>query len=96
MKKSAKQLGDMIGKTAQDVNTLLENNGFLEGNPGNYKFTEKGMQYGEEIEKSNGYGGYANRNWNFKMWDEEVAYQIGDPDAHAEEVKKNRKKAGLD
>ena len=30
------------------------------------------------------------------MWDEEIAYIIGDPEAHAEKVKMNRKLAGLD
>jgi hypothetical protein len=34
--------------------------------------------------------GDANGNWNFKVWDEEVVYQIGYLDTHAEEVKKNK------
>jgi hypothetical protein len=30
------------------------------------------------------------------MWNDEVAYEIGDPDAWKEEVNRNRKAAGLD
>ncbi len=96
MKKSARQLGDMLGKTAQEVNLLLKEHGYLDGTPGDYYVTEKGKSYAEERFKDNGYGGYAARSWSFTMWDEEIAYIIGDPEAHAEKVKMNRKLAGLD
>ncbi len=77
-KKSARQLGEIIGKTANEVNRLLKDEGFLEGEPGNYELTEKGKQYGEERYKDNGYGGYAERHWDFIMWDEEIIYEISD------------------
>jgi len=83
MKKSARQLGYMIGKTAQDVNKLLKDNGYLEGVPGNYELTEKGKKYAEEKYHSNGIGGYSQYQVSYttRKWDEEVAYEIGDPDA---------------
>lgn len=78
MKKSASLLGQIVGKTARAVNEILKDKGFLEGTPGNYEFTEKGEQYGEERVKDNGYGGYAHRDWSFKMWDEEIINEISD------------------
>ena len=48
MKKSARQLGDMLGKTAQEVNLLLKEHGYLDGTPGDYYVTEKGTSYAEE------------------------------------------------
>jgi hypothetical protein len=77
-RKSARKLGEILGKTAIEVNKLLKENGFLEGEPGEYELTEKGKQYGEEIFEDNGYGGVANRHWDYKVWDEEVINEISD------------------
>jgi hypothetical protein len=73
---TARLLGDILGKTARQVNEALKENGFLEGEPGNYTFTEKGEQYGEEKDEDNGYGGSAYRGWSYKKWDEEVLTEI--------------------
>lgn len=78
MKKSAKQLGEILGKTASVVNEYLRDKGFLEGDTGNYEFTEKGKQHGEERVNDNGYGGYAHRSYSYKMWDEEIIDEISD------------------
>lgn len=78
MKKSAMRLGQIIGKSAREVNEMLKDKGLLQGDPGNYQFTEKGEQYGEYRDEDNGYGGSAHRNWSFKMWDEEVIHEISD------------------
>lgn len=94
-RKSARMLGDMIGKTAAEVNKLLNEKGYLSGEPGNWSMTDKGREHGEERHKDNGYGGWAARSWSFPMWDEDVAYDIGDPDGHRQRVNENRKKAGL-
>lgn len=45
---SAAKLGKLIGMTAEEFNTLLQDQGFLEGTPGNYSLTDKGKEYGEE------------------------------------------------
>lgn len=57
--------------------------------------TEEGRKHGEERFYDNGYGGYAARGWSYPVWDEDVAQQLGDPDAHLREVNRNRKLAGL-
>jgi hypothetical protein len=73
---TAKQLGQILGKTAREVNETLKESGFLEGELGNYTFTEKGAQYGEEKDEDNGYGGSAHRSWSYKKWDEEIVNEI--------------------
>lgn len=77
-KKSARLLGEILGKTAIEVNKLLKDKGFLEGEPGAYQLTEKGKQYGKESFEDNGYGGSAYRGWSFNVWDEEVINEISD------------------
>ena len=39
---SAKRLGERCGLTAEEMNILLKEEGFLSGEPGNYYPTEKG------------------------------------------------------
>ncbi len=41
------------------------------------------------------YGGYAARGWSYFMWDEDVAYMIGDSDGHLKRVNYNSELAGL-
>lgn len=76
--KSAKQIGEVIGKSSQEVNKLLKEKGFLDGKPGEYTVTDKGKRYSELRHKSNGYGGYAARGWEFVMWDEAIIHEICD------------------
>ena len=76
--KSAKQLGEMLGMNAQEVNKLLKKKGFLDGEPGVYTVTSKGEKYSELRQKDNGYGGYAARSWEFVMWDEAILNEISD------------------
>lgn len=78
MKMSAKQLGDIIGKTAAEVNRILKDKGFVQGDPGEYKLTEEGQQYGEYRDKDNGHGGRAHRSWYFIMWAGEILEKISD------------------
>lgn len=72
MKKTAKQLGKELGKTAQEVNELLKEKGYLDGNPNHYILTNLGEKFAEIVKKDNGYGGYAKRNWEFRIWAEDV------------------------
>jgi len=70
--KSAKQIGQIVNLTAQEVNKVLYDNGLLDGTPGNWTLTELGKKYGEIRKKSNNEGGWALREWQFPMWNEEV------------------------
>ena len=83
--RSAKQLGQIVGMSAKDVNKILRKKGYLTGNPGDYELTPKGEKYAEIRGKSNGFGGYAARSWEFLMWDSCMIYELS-----------NRKYPGID
>lgn len=74
MVKSARILGKDYGLTAQEMNQLLKDQGFLDGNPGEYFVTEKGAPFAKEIDFHRGSGGYAqyNRYWTERTWDESI------------------------
>lgn len=76
MVKSARILGKDYGLTAQEMNQLLKDQGFLDGNPGEYFVTEKGAPFAKEIDFHRGSGGYAqyNRYWTERTWDESIPY----------------------
>ena len=59
---------------------LLCEEGFLEGEPGDYTVTEKGEPYAEERDYHRGTGGYAtyNRYWTTRSWDDSILDAIGD------------------
>lgn len=61
--------------TAREMNGLLKEHGFLDGEPGAYGMTEKGARYAEEQFHSRGTGGYAhyNRHWETRTWNDETA-----------------------
>ena len=54
---SAKRLGERCGLTAEEMNVLLKEEGFLSGEPGNYYPTEKGKLFVVEKGDDNGYVG---------------------------------------
>lgn len=72
MGKSARILGEEYGMSSQEMNVLLKNEGFLDGNPGDYTPTEKGLQFATEKDFHRGTGGYAqyNRDWTTRTWDD--------------------------
>lgn len=45
MRKSARCLGRDVGLNAEEVNVWLKEEGYLEGEPGDYRVTEKGRPY---------------------------------------------------
>ena len=51
---SAKRLGERCGLTAEEMNILLKEEGFLSGEPGNYYPTEKGKLFVVEKGDDNG------------------------------------------
>ena len=73
---SAKRLGERCGLTAEEMNILLKEEGFLSGEPGNYYPTEKGKLFVIEKGDDNGYGGYAFRGWNWFEWDERILEEL--------------------
>lgn len=95
-KRTAKQLGHMVGLDAKEVNLKLRDLGYLSGKPGDWTITEKGKQYGEMNYYDNGYGGYAHRDWAYPKWDQDIAYQIGDPDSHLQVINDSRRALGFD
>jgi hypothetical protein len=79
--KSARLLGYEIGgMSSTEVNALLEEEGFLSGEPGNYEVTEKGREYVNEKDYHRGTGGYSqyNRYWTTRSWDPRILDEIGE------------------
>lgn len=74
MGKSARILGEDLGLNSQEVNQLLKDQGFLEGDPGAYVVTEKGAPFAKETNFHRGPGGYScyNRDWTQRTWDESI------------------------
>lgn len=76
--KSARILGQEENLTAQEMNVLLQMQGYLEGEPGDYQVTEKGAPFAKEQDFHRGTGGYSwyNRNWTTRVWDESILDEL--------------------
>lgn len=74
MGKSARILGEKHNLTAQEMNYILNKNGFLDGEPGDYFPSEIGKQYASQKDFHRGTGGYAryNRYWTTTTWDDSI------------------------
>ncbi|WP_024858074.1 hypothetical protein [Ruminococcus albus] len=94
--KSARKIGEMIGLSSQKTNVKLKELGYLDGEPGNYNLTTKGEQVGKMVYDDNGYGGKCARGWGYAVWDESVAYEIGDPDGYNRKLEEICKEIGLE
>lgn len=94
MRKSARVLGQEYGLTAQEMNFVLKEEGYLDGEPGNYLVTEKGEKYAKEQDHHRGTGGYAhyNRYWTTRTWDDGIASEL---DITAERKKEIREAISL-
>jgi hypothetical protein len=68
MGKTATALGRELGRTAREMNKLLEDHGFMEGDPGAYRPTALGKQFAQANDFDNGYGGFAHRQWGWLSW----------------------------
>lgn len=75
MRKSVRYLGRDVGLNAEEVNVWLKEEGYLEGEPGDYRVTEKGLPYATqrhwEIGSPN-HAGYVSTSWK-----EEILNEIG-------------------
>lgn len=96
---SAKRLGEKIFLTAEEMNTLLKESGYLKGEPGNYSPTEKAMEYVSEKSWDNGYGGYALRGYSYNVWNEKILDKLDTSSHHREIIREltanNRKERNL-
>jgi hypothetical protein len=68
MGKTATDLGRELGRTAREMNKLLKDHGFMEGDPGAYRPTALGEQFAQSVSFDNGYGGFAHRQWGWLSW----------------------------
>jgi len=89
MRRSARVLGQDYGLTAQEMNFLLKEEGYLDGEPGNYTITERGTKYAEEQDHKRGVGGYDfyNRAWTTRTWDDGIADELDITDARKQEIR---------
>lgn len=74
MGKSARILGEAYNLNAQEMNYILNKEGFLDGEPGDYFPSEMGKQYATQKDFHRGTGGYAhyNRYWTTTTWDDSI------------------------
>ena len=72
---SARFLGRKYGLSAQEMNRLLYNEGYLEGEPGDYSVTEKGKPFAHETSYRYGPGGTSmryNGGYDIRTWDPSI------------------------
>lgn len=74
MQMSARVLGREYGLTAQEMNRVLVKSGFLDGKPGDYRVTEKGVEFAKETDCHRGTGGSVqyNRYWTERTFDDSI------------------------
>lgn len=75
MRKSARCLRRDVGLNAEEVNVWLKEEGYLEGEPGDYRVTEKGRPYAAQRHWETGspnHAGYVSTSWK-----EEILNEIG-------------------
>ncbi|WP_027628555.1 hypothetical protein [Ruminiclostridium cellobioparum] len=89
MRKSARSLGQDYGLTAQEMNFVLKEEGYLNGESGDYTVTEKGEKYAEERDYHRGTGGYAhyNRYWTTRTWNDEIQDEIDITEERIREIR---------
>lgn len=68
MGKTATALGQEFGRTAREMNKLLREHGFMEGDPGAYRPTALGKAFAQAVDFDNGHGGFAHRQWGWLSW----------------------------
>lgn len=84
---TAKQIGQALDGflSSQEVNRLLVNQGYLEGDVGEYRLSPKGQELGGHSDHDNGYGGFAHRQWGWLNFDRSILDELDtSPEAVAE------------
>ena len=64
---SAKMIGEHLGLPSIEVNKLLQKAGYLTGKPVDWIPTSMAQGLFELRKNTNGYGGYAKREWSFSV-----------------------------
>lgn len=76
MGRSTAALGRDLGLNSQEMNILLRDKGYLEGEPGDWKLTDKGREHAKQQHwdvPSSGHAGYVTTRW-----DDSVREDIGE------------------
>lgn len=84
---SAKRLGEKIGLTAEETNTLLKEAGYQFGQAGEYIVTEAGKKFVEEKSWDNGCGGWAHRGYNYNEWDESIIDKLDTSNSNLQKIR---------
>jgi hypothetical protein len=75
--RSARVMAEGHGLTAEQMNILLKDQGFLEGDPGAYRVTSKGEPFAaERIESSSGGDPSRNPSWGMRTWSPELEDEL--------------------
>lgn len=90
MRKSVRILGQEYGLNSQEMNHILKEQGYLDGDTGDYTVTEKGVPFAEEQDFHRGTGGYAqyNRYWTTRTWDESIEDELNITDEMISDARK--------
>lgn len=75
MRKSAKYLGKDVGLNSQAMNVWLRREGYIEGEPGNYRVTDKGFPYARQTHRDA--GDSHNAGYPVVSWPEEILDELG-------------------
>ena len=78
---SAREIGRRTGMDTQAVYQRLVELGLLTGGPNAWALTEKDRECGELRFKQTGRGRGCVTGYDYIVWDESVAYLVGDPDS---------------
>ncbi len=83
-------MGQGYGLTATEMNLLLKEEGFLEGNPGMYAVTAKGKPFASEQLHSRGTGGSIQFNpaWVQRTWDPSIENELDITDERRQRLRK--------
>lgn len=78
MQVSARILGEEYDLTAEEMNRVLVKQGFLQGAPGDYIPTQKGLPYIQEKDYHRGMGGYScyNKYWTTRTFDDSIKEEL--------------------
>jgi hypothetical protein len=89
MRKSARILGYDFGLNAQEMNVLLKQEGFLDGEPGAYSVTERGEPYADEQFNYRGTGGSIQYNptWTTTTWDDSITSELDVTDDKKQQIR---------
>ena len=75
MRKSARYLGRDVGLNAEEMNVWLKEEGYLKGEPGDYRVTEKGHPYAMQRHWETGSPNHA--GYVVASWEEEILDEMG-------------------